>query len=233
MRRTLVVLAVVLVLVGVSAAAAGSGVGAVTSNGQERGSGDGRAYPGDAQVSKDKDNRTGWVGPTASQHARAEQLGAQARWNGFGTPSVLRSTGAPLATGLANDPVQAAREYIAANRDLLGLTASGADALELLSAAPMGAGAAVLFRQRFGDLPAGHDGLVSIGVRDGAVWYVSSSLARDGKAPAPATLSAAAAERIARADAGLADATVMGTELVAVPTVDRGARAAYDVVLGG
>src|SRR5262249_52922019 len=152
---------------------------------QERGSGDGRAYPGDPQARKDKDNRKGWVGPAASQRARAEQLGVQARWNGFGTPSVLRSTGAPLATGLADDPVRAARQYIAANGDLLGLTASGMGALELLTMAPMGAGAAVLFRQRFGHLPAAHDGLISVGVRDGAVWYVSSSLARDGKTPAP------------------------------------------------
>ena len=76
------------------------------------------------------------------------------------------------------------------------------------------------------------DGLISIGVRDGAVWYVSSSLARAAAAPAPATLSKSEAERIAISDAGLATATIARTELVAVPTADRGARAAYEVVLG-
>jgi extracellular elastinolytic metalloproteinase len=71
-----------------------------------------------------------------------------------------------------------------------------------------------------------------VGVRDGKVWYVSSSLARDAAAPQPATISAAAAERIAAADAGVSNATIMGTSLVAVPTPDRGARAAYQVTLG-
>ena len=101
---------------------------------------------------------------------------------------------APLAHGLPADPVAAARAYVAANRDLLGLTQSGAAALELLAVAPMGRGAAVLFRQRFGSLPAGVDGLLAVGVRGGAAYYVSSSLARSSAAPADATLSAAAAQ---------------------------------------
>ena len=74
--------------------------------------------------------------------------------------------------------------------------------------------------------------MISIGIRDGAVWHVSSSLARDGAAPAPATLSQSEAERIAISDAGLAAATILRTELVAVPTADRGARAAYEVIFG-
>ena len=118
------------------------------------------------------------------------------------------------------------------DRDLLGLTPSGADALELLTVVPMGRGAVVLFRQRFGDLAAAVDGILSVGVRDGAVWHVSSSLARDGAAPAPATLSAADAERAALGDAGVAGAKVLRTQLVAVPTAAAGARAAYEVDLG-
>jgi hypothetical protein len=144
---------------------------------------------------------------------------------------VLAPTAAPLAAGLPADPAAAARAYIAANKDLLGLTQSGADALEILTVAPMGAGATVLLRQRFGDLPAAVDGMLSLGIRDGAVWHVSSSLARDGAAPAPATLSKADAEQIAIADSGAASAGVMRTELVAVPTA-AGARAAYEVILG-
>jgi hypothetical protein len=187
---------------------------------------------GDHQAAKAKDNRKGVVTPTARQLARADALDARARWNRLGTPAVLGSTRAPLASGLGADPVQAAKSYISANRDVLGLTQRGADALQVLAVAPMGKGAAVIFQQRFGNLVAGRDGMLSVGVRDGAVWYVSSSLARDAAAPQPATLSSADAERVAMRDAGVSGATVMGTHLVAVPTPDRGARAAYEVVFG-
>ena len=56
--------------------------------------------------------------------------------------------------------------------------------------APMGDGAAVLLQQRFGSLVAGYDGLLVIGVRDGMVFHVSGSLARDAAESAPARLSA-------------------------------------------
>jgi extracellular elastinolytic metalloproteinase len=207
--------------------AAGPAGLAASSPGQEAAS-----PQGDHQAAKAKDNRKGVVAPTARQLARADALDARARWNRLGTPAVLASTRAPLASGLSADPVQAAKSYIGTNRDVLGLTQRGADALQVLAVAPMGKGAAVIFQQRFGNLVAGRDGMLSVGVRDGAVWYVSSSLARDASAPQPATLSSADAERIAMRDAGVSGATVMGTQLVAVPTPDRGARAAYEVVFG-
>ncbi len=97
-------------------------------------------------------------------------MGARASWNAFGTSAVLASMGKPLAQGLPADPIEAAKAYVAANRDLLGLTQSGATALELLAVAPMGRGDAVLFRQRFGSLPAGVDGLLAIGVRKGGAY---------------------------------------------------------------
>jgi extracellular elastinolytic metalloproteinase len=177
-----------------------------------------------------RDYRQGRIAPTEAQKAAA--AGKQARWNTFGTPASLTAAGEPLAAGLSADPVAAARAYVAGNRDVLGLTASGADSLELLATSPLGAGAAVILRQRFGDLPAGRDGLLSLGVRDGKVWYVSSSLARDAGAPEPATLTADQAVAAAKADAGLPGATVFGNKQVAVPTADRGARAAYQVTLG-
>ncbi|MEU4482120.1 M36 family metallopeptidase [Micromonospora sp. NPDC023966] len=188
--------------------------------------------PGDSHDSKTKDNRKGRTAPTDRQQDRAAALGARVRWTDFGTPATLTSTGRPLATGLPADPAAAARAYVAANRELLGLTADGAAALEQLTVAPMGDGATVLFRQRFGNLPAAVDGMLSVGVRDGVVWHVSSSLARDAAAPAPATLTAEQAQRAAAADAGLTDPTILRTTLVAVPTADRGARAAYEVTLG-
>ncbi|GIE95324.1 M36 family metallopeptidase [Paractinoplanes rishiriensis] len=189
--------------------------------------------PGDDHHEKLTDNRRGRIAPTTGQRNHAAATGAQARWNTLGTPATLTAPpGGPLAAGLPADPVAAARAYVAANREVLGLTPAGADALELLTSAPIGSGAAVVFRQRFGDLVAGHDGLLSVGVRDGQVWYVSSSLARDAGAPPPATLTAADAERLAAADAGLTTPTVMANRLVAVPTPDRGPRAAYQVTLG-
>ncbi|MBY8870362.1 M36 family metallopeptidase [Micromonospora sp. PLK6-60] len=188
--------------------------------------------PGDRTATGSRDNRTGRLAPTARQRDRAAQAGARVRWTDFGTPATLTATGAPLATGLPTAPEATARAYLAANRDLLGLTEAGVTALETLTVAPMGQGATVVLRQRFGDLPAAVDGIVAIGVRAGAVWHVSSSLARDAAAPAPATLTAAQARERAVADSGLTGATVLRTALVAVPTADRGARAAYEVVLG-
>ncbi|MFB9239416.1 M36 family metallopeptidase [Plantactinospora siamensis] len=187
----------------------------------------------DGSHDRTQDNRTGLVAPTTHQRDRAAGLGARARWNSFGTPATLTAPDRPLATGLPADPARAARAYVAANRDLLGLTARGADALEQLAVVPMGEGAAVLFRQRFGDLPAAVDGMLAVGLRKGEVWYVSSSLAPDAAAPQPATLSRADAERAAVRDAATATpATVLRSRLVAVPTPDRGARTAYEVVLG-
>ncbi|MEV6110082.1 M36 family metallopeptidase [Streptomyces sp. NPDC051940] len=62
---------------------------------------------------------------------------------------------------------------------------------------------------------------------------MTSSLARDAGAPAPATLTAAEAKGIAARDAGLGTGAVRSAELVAVPTA-QGARAAYEVlVMGG
>lgn len=60
----------------------------------------------------------------------------------------------------------------------------------------------MLFRQRFGDLAAGRDGLVTVGVVDGKVVYLSSSLAGDGNVPADASISPQDALRIAAADVG-------------------------------
>ncbi len=187
---------------------------------------------GDDHTDRSRDNRRGRVAPTTGQRTLAASAGAEARWNAFGTPATLTATTEPLAAGLPADPAAAARAYVAANRDVLGLTARGADALEVLTTSPIGEGAAVVLRQRFGDLVAGHDGLLTVGVRDGKVWFVSSSLARDAAPPEPATLAAADAARIAATDAGRADATIMANRLVAVPTADRGARAAYQVTLG-
>ncbi len=139
---TALLFAAVLVLV------AGTGSVTATPGGQDRGQRDPGGIQSGRADNKIKDNRVGRTAPTARQRGSAAKAGARARWNTFGTPAVLASTGKPLAVGLPADPVAAARAYIAANRDVLGLTQSGAAALEVLTVAPMGRGAAVLFRQR-------------------------------------------------------------------------------------
>ncbi|MDY7090676.1 MAG: M36 family metallopeptidase, partial [Actinomycetota bacterium] len=176
------------------------------------------------------DNRKGRIAPTSGQRAAA--AGAEARWNALGTPASLTATAQPLEAGLPADPVAAAKAYVGKNLDVLGLTARGAESLEVLTTAKLGEGAVVVLRQKFGDLVAGRDGLLSLGVRDGKVWHVSSSLARDAAAPEPATLTAEQAVSLAARDAGIAAPTVIANKLVAVPTATEGARAAYQVTFG-
>ncbi|GAA1646489.1 M36 family metallopeptidase [Actinoplanes couchii] len=178
------------------------------------------------------DNRKGSIAPTSKQRTLAADAGASARWNIFGTPASLTSTKEPLASGLPAEPVAAARAYVAGNRDVLGITAAAAESLEVLTTRKAGEGSIVLLRQKFGDLEAGRDGLLSVGIRDGKAWYVSSSLARDAAAPQPATLTAADAERIAATNANITQPSLLGTKLVAIPTPDQGVRAAYQVALG-
>jgi extracellular elastinolytic metalloproteinase len=230
MQSRVVARGTALLFVAVLALAAGTGSVLATRGAQDRSQRDQAGIQG-YQPDNNSDNRQGRLAPTSRQRERAAEVGARASWNAFGTPAALTSTGKPLAQGLPADPVAAAKAYVAANRDLLGLTQSGAAALELLAVAPMGRGDAVLFRQRFGSLQAGVDGLLAVGLRNGAVYYVSSSLARSSAAPADATLSAGAARKIAIRDSGRADAKVMKTELVAVP-IATGARAAYLITLG-
>jgi extracellular elastinolytic metalloproteinase len=207
--------------------------GSLASPGQESPSGPSESpFIGDGPGALDRDNRQGRVQPTARQRGLAAAVDARARFNNLGTPGKLVSTGRPLASGLPADPVAAARAYVATNRELLGLTPRAANALEVVTVAPMGDGAAVLLRQRFGTLVAGYDGLLVVGVRDGMVFYISGSLARDAAQPAPAQLSEDQAARIAVRDAGVDRSAVQAVELVAVPT-PAGARAAYNVLIIG
>jgi hypothetical protein len=205
--------------------------GAQASPGQEAPSSPAEGgFIGDDHATLDQDNRTGRVAPTARQRGLATAAAARARFNALGTPATLSSSGRPLASGLPADPAAAARAYVTDNRELLGLTARATNALDVVTVAPMGDGAVVLLQQRFGNLEAGHDGLLSVGVRDGMVFHVSGSLARDAAQPAAATLSADDAARIAVEDVGAARSAVQDTELVAVPT-PTGVRAAYNVLV--
>ena len=83
------------------------------------------------------------------------------------------------------------------------MDAAAVASMERVLVRPIGSGAVVTLRQRFGDLPAGPDGLVTVAVAGGTVLSVSSSLARDTGAPAPATRTAEQAYAAALADARL------------------------------
>ena len=133
---------------------------------------------GDEGTLPNVDSRQGRKAPSQAQLDRVKP-GSQARFNRFGSPETLSDPGSYLATGLSDNDVTAAREYLRANAELLGLSQAEVADLELLNRAPIGAGSAVLFRQRFGELAAGRDGLVAIGVVDGKVASLSSSLATD------------------------------------------------------
>ncbi|GAA2994431.1 M36 family metallopeptidase [Streptosporangium longisporum] len=180
----------------------------------------------------DLDNRRGSVAPPSSS-ARSLASAATVRWNALGTPAVVTSS-APLAEGLGADPEQAARAYLKANENLFGLSAEAVDALQKIAANPVGDGHAVLLRQKFGDLPAGVDGQVVVGVKDGKVLHVTSTLSRSTQAPPAARLTQQQALEAAARDGGidLATATVKKATPVAVPAPD-GTHNAFQVVLVG
>ena len=139
----------------------------------------------------------------------------------------------------------AARQWIARNRALLGIDA--ATDLEVVTAT----GHSVLLRQTFDGVSAGRDGLIAVGVRNGRVAYVSSSLAQDTNITGVRDMGAAAAVREAARDAKLSAGTVGNARerrgwtvldasgldrpaqarLVAVPTPRDGVRVAWETSL--
>ncbi|MFI6505261.1 M36 family metallopeptidase [Nonomuraea typhae] len=185
------------------------------------------AVHGDDHGKPDVDNRKGQVSPPSL----ARQAGpAKIRWNDLGTPAVVTAQ-EPLAEGLPADPEQAARAYLENNKGLFG---EAVGALEKVAVNPIGSGYAVLLRQKFGDLPAGADGMVVVGVKDGKAVYVSSSLSRSTDAPPAAAITQDRALEIAAGDAeiDLATASTKKVSEVAVPAADKVHRA-FQVVLVG
>ncbi len=152
----------------------------------------------------DKDFRAGLIQPSVAQKTRVTQLGAAVRWNKFGTPQSLIKHGGWLATGLGGSPENAARTFVRNNRTLFRLSDADVTRLELVAANKLtGTNAyAVLFRQRYGNLAAGQDGLIVVGIREGKIGYVSSSATGTMAAPASATLSPTAAWLKAAAHVG-------------------------------
>ena len=122
----------------------------------------------------DFDSRSESIAPTSQQIGIVSSLGAKAQWNKFGTPKSLIKHGGYLATGLSGSPVTAARNWINVNKALFRLSDTSSNSLELLNDSLMAGydGHAVIFRQKYGTLPAGMDGLITVGITGGKIAYV-------------------------------------------------------------
>ncbi len=130
----------------------------------------------------------GTAAPTSAQQQAANQLGkVDVRWNSLGTPASILPTSGNLGAAPGN-PATGARAWLSSHAAVLGISPTQVGALELVSSQQLtGTSArAVLFRQRFGTLPAATGGLVTVGVARGRVHYVSSSLTRATTTQAPA-----------------------------------------------
>ena len=147
--------------------------------------------PGDPVTSLGDLDARGTALPTALQRSAARSLDAQVRWNDFGTPASIYSPGGSLGRAASTDPVAAARAWLSAHRDVLGLSAAQVDALQLVRYQQLARSSAraVLFRQRFGDLTPAVGSMVTVGVAGGRIVYVSSSLTRTTGTPATPTVS--------------------------------------------
>lgn len=137
------------------------------------------------------DYRPGQQLPAPAALNKVAQLKARAEWNRFGTVHSMIRYGGYLGTGLTGTPVEAAREWVRQNRELFKLSDAGVDQLEVVNegVTPFNEARAVLFRQRFGGLRVSHDGLITVGIVKGKVYYVSSSSAGDQAPPSAATLT--------------------------------------------
>lgn len=152
------------------------------------------------------DYRIGKSAPAAAQMNKVAGLKATANWNRFGTVHTLIRHGGFLGTGFSGTPEEAAREWIRQNRELFKLSEAGVADLEMVNdgVTPYNEARAILFRQRLGGLkPAGGEGLITVGIVNGKVYYVSSSSVGEQPMPGPAVLSPLAAWLKAAADVQL------------------------------
>lgn len=138
----------------------------------------------------DVDTR-GTAAPSALQRQAVSALGdVTARWGSLGTPASILPRSGSLGAA-PGTPAAGARAWLRDHAAAFAMTADNVDDLELVSAqAFAGSDArAVLFRQDFGGVAPALGGLVTVGVADGRVAYVSSSLARTTGTMPAATLT--------------------------------------------
>src|SRR5687767_13835779 len=142
--------------------------------------------------------------PSATQRQAAAGLGVvDVRWNQFGTPSSLLPADGSLGAA-PGDPVVAARAWLSRHAAVFGLTTAQVADLEVVNNQRFAQSdaRAVLFRQRFGELTPARASMVTVGVANGEIAYVSSSITRTTGTPAPADLSPLQAWAKAAANVG-------------------------------
>ena len=153
--------------------------------------------------------------PTAAQRAAAAHLGAvDLRWNQFGTPSSILPADGSLAKATSSNPVSAARTWLSRNAAVFGLTSAQVAQLDVVNsqAFAQSNARAVLFRQRFGNLTPAMASMVTVGVANGEIAYVSSSITRSAGSVPAATLSPM--------DGWLAAATNVGLDVASGDVAD-------------
>ena len=147
--------------------------------------------PGDPVDALGDRDTTGVALPSLAQKRAASALGATVRWNSFGTPASVYSPTGSLGRASSSNPVTAARAWLDAHRDLLGISAGQLQDLTLVNSQKFAQSPAraVLFQQSFGGLAPANGSLVTVGVANGRIVYVSSSLTRTTASPAAPALS--------------------------------------------
>jgi extracellular elastinolytic metalloproteinase len=138
----------------------------------------------------DVDSR-GTALPSPAQRQAVTALGdVTARWSSLGTPASILPTGGSLGPA-PGAPAAGARAWLREHAAAFALTPEAVDGLELVSAQELAQSEAraVLFRQDFDGVAPALGGLVTVGVADGQVAYVSSSLARTTGSMPSATLT--------------------------------------------
>ncbi len=152
---------------------------------------------------EDLDLRDRTVAPSPAQTAAANALGAEVIWNRYGTPHSLINHDGYLGSADGGTPAEVARAWISSHRDLFRLSETSVGDLELVNVSKMvnSRGRAVLFRQTFGDLSAGIDGIITVGVIGEKIAYVSST--STGTQPAPQSAALTPAEALVAAAANV------------------------------
>ncbi|CAI9404791.1 M36 family metallopeptidase [Nocardioides sp. T2.26MG-1] len=147
----------------------------------------------------------GSVLPSAAQRSAAARLGAvDLRWNQFGTPASILPADGVLARATSSDPETAARAWLSDHAAVFGMTRAAVADLELVNDQRLAQSDAhaVLLRQRFGDLDPALASMVTVGVANGEIAYVSSSIVKATGAAPTATLSPVQAWTKAAANIG-------------------------------
>lgn len=142
--------------------------------------------------------------PSAAQKSAAAALDGGVRWNQFGTPASISPVSGTLGAATSGDAVAAARSWLSSHANLFGLTAAQLNGLTLVSNQKLAGSNArsVLLRQDFGGASPALGSMVTVGVGNGAVQYVSSSLVRTAASVPAAELSPTAAWLKAAASLG-------------------------------